>query len=213
MPFRDAASSGKRQELAAIAELLRRGFDVYRTLVDDQRIDCVIREDAGGAPVYVDVQIKARSRDCRPKTGGTFAALEVRNPRPNFFFIFYSEHADDYWVVPSMELVREARRIKTGKAAGRYTIALTNVSGKTGKVVPRPRFDKYRNNFDVLRMGGEMPSFEAPVGIEELASVQGVSPVANFDELLGDFWPEDESPDEFIAAVRDWRREGARAPS
>ena len=34
--FRSSASFGKRQEFVAIAELLRRGFDVYLTLVDDQ---------------------------------------------------------------------------------------------------------------------------------------------------------------------------------
>jgi hypothetical protein len=44
-----------------------------------------------------------------------------------------------------------------------------------------------------------------------LAAEQGVRPVADFDELLGDFWPEDETPDEFAAAVRQWRREGGHA--
>jgi hypothetical protein len=34
-PFRHSASFGKRQEFGAIVELLRRGYDVYTTLVDD----------------------------------------------------------------------------------------------------------------------------------------------------------------------------------
>lgn len=34
MNYRDSASFGKRQEFAAISGLLRRDFDVYRTLVD-----------------------------------------------------------------------------------------------------------------------------------------------------------------------------------
>jgi len=42
--FRDSASFGKRQEFIVIAELLRRGYDVYQTLVDDQQIDCIIRK-------------------------------------------------------------------------------------------------------------------------------------------------------------------------
>ena len=47
--------------------------------------------------------------------------------------------------------------------------------------------------------------------IEQLAVEQGVCPVTDFESLLGDFWPEDESADEFIAQVRAWRREdGAR---
>jgi hypothetical protein len=44
--------------------------------------------------------------------------------------------------------------------------------------------------------------------LDTLAREQGVGPVVNFDDLLGDFWPEDETADEFIAAVRRWRREG-----
>ncbi len=42
---------------------------------------------------------------------------------------------------------------------------------------------------------------------EALAAEQGISPVTNFEDLLGDFWPEEESVDDFIAAVREWRRE------
>lgn len=33
--------------------------------------------------------------------------------------------------------------------------------------------------------------------------------VSNFDDLLGDFWPEDDTADEFIAAVRRWRNDAA----
>ena len=46
--------------------------------------------------------------------------------------------------------------------------------------------------------------------LEELATEQDVSPVATPEELKADFWPEDESCDEFIATVREWRREGVR---
>ena len=41
--------------------------------------------------------------------------------------------------------------------------------------------------------------------IEELMQEQNVKPVSDARELLGDFWPEDESVDDFIAAVREWR--------
>jgi hypothetical protein len=87
--FRSSGSFGKRQEYIAVAELLRRGYDVYMTLVDDQQIDCVVRVEVDSHPVYVDVQIKARSAGA--KQAGTFAALTVRDPRPNFMFVFYSE--------------------------------------------------------------------------------------------------------------------------
>ena len=41
--------------------------------------------------------------------------------------------------------------------------------------------------------------------IEELLREQSVTPVSDAHELLGDFWPEDESIDDFLAAVREWR--------
>jgi hypothetical protein len=75
--FRSSGSFGKRQEYIAVAELLRHGYDVYMTLVDDQQIDCVVRLEVDFHPVYIDVQIKARSADA--KQAGTFASqLHVR---------------------------------------------------------------------------------------------------------------------------------------
>lgn len=41
-----------------------------------------------------------------------------------------------------------------------------------------------------------------------LAASQGVKPIRNVADLHGDFWPEDEGPDDFITALREWRREG-----
>jgi hypothetical protein len=32
-------------------------------------------------------------------------------------------------------------------------------------------------------------------------------PTGDFDALLGDFWPEDEGADEFVAALRRWRHD------
>lgn len=56
--------------------------------------------------------------------------------------------------------------------------------------------------------GEKSPSFfEAKMDLEVLAAQQGASIVSDFDKLIGDFWPEDESADQFIATVRAWRRE------
>lgn len=151
MAYRDPASFGKRQEFIAVAELLREGFDVYMTLVDDQQIDCVIRRVVNGHPVYLDVQIKARSKKANKRNAGTFAAMEIRRPRRNFFFIFYSEQAASYWVMPSEKLVNEANQNKTGANKGKYSIVFTNYSKKTGEVRARPRFERYRNKFQLLR--------------------------------------------------------------
>ena len=45
---------------------------------------------------------------------------------------------------------------------------------------------------------------------EELAAQQGVTPVDDFETLLGRPFPEDESAEEFSTSLREWRREGTR---
>lgn len=149
--FRSSASFGKRQEFGAIAELLKRGYDVYVTLVDDQQIDCIVRLEREPQPIYVDLQIKARSKDA--KNPGTFAAMEIRKPRSNFYFIFYSEAANHYWVMPSLEVVRRANKSKSGKASGRYRIVFTSTTVK-GVVRPRPKWDMWRDNFALIDKPG-----------------------------------------------------------
>lgn len=46
-----------------------------------------------------------------------------------------------------------------------------------------------------------------PKSIKELAEEQGVKPIRDIADLVADFWPEDESVDEFIATIRAWRHE------
>ena len=41
----------------------------------------------------------------------------------------------------------------------------------------------------------------------ELARQQGVKPIKSIKELQGDFWPEDESVDEFLELVRSIRHQ------
>ena len=47
--------------------------------------------------------------------------------------------------------------------------------------------------------------FDARTSLDVLAAQQNVRPVEDFEKLLGDFWPDDESADDFVAAVREWR--------
>lgn len=144
--YRNRASFGKRQEFIAIAELLRRGFDVYNTLVDDQQIDCVIR---CGDRHYVDVQIKAKSMDnCQPRNAGTFAPLKIPNPRDSYFFLFYVELIDTYWILPSTELAEQAYQNRHGPNEGMYSINITSCRG--GEVRPSERFSRYVDRFDLL---------------------------------------------------------------
>ena len=50
----------------------------------------------------------------------------------------------------------------------------------------------------------------ASPSFEELAAQQGVTPIDDFETLLGEPAPEDESVEEFSAMLREWRREGSR---
>jgi hypothetical protein len=50
--------------------------------------------------------------------------------------------------------------------------------------------------------------FGGKTGLDTLAVEQNVCGVSDFDTLLGDFWPEGESVDQFIATMRAWRRDG-----
>jgi hypothetical protein len=148
--FRSTASFGKRQEFGAIAELLREGFDVYLTLVDDQGIDCIIRGELKGRPHYIDVQIKARSKDASVRNAGIFPSLAVPDPRPNLVFIFYSEHARTYWIMPATEVVKHANRRKSGGSKGRYRLQMTNAL-RSGIAKPRPKFKTFENNWQQIR--------------------------------------------------------------
>ncbi|RJP24368.1 MAG: hypothetical protein C4520_04180 [Candidatus Abyssobacteria bacterium SURF_5] len=109
---------GKVQEFLAVAELLRRRFKVYLTLVDDSGIDCVLRLKSG---CYVDVQIKARSRNA--KYPYTFAGLKFA-PRSDLFFIFYTEINNQIAIIPSRTLARLASRNKSGENEGTRTFTL-----------------------------------------------------------------------------------------
>lgn len=59
-------------------------------------------------------------------------------------------------------------------------------------------------------LGRIQERFEQPIALETLARKQGVS-IGNYEELLGDFWPSDERPEEFTSTLREWRRQSARA--
>lgn len=55
------------------------------------------------------------------------------------------------------------------------------------------------------RTGQDTSEFYKQHTIEMLAKEQGVKPIMDPNVLLGDFWPEDESIEEFIATLREWR--------
>jgi hypothetical protein len=146
MSFRNSASYGKRQEYKAMAKLLELNFDVYATLVDDQGIDCIIRLVNGER--YLDIQIKARSKNCELKNRGYFPLLPIIHPRDNYFFILYSEQIDTYWVIPSLDIVRMANEDRTnvsvnkqGSNTGKYAVRTAGANCN-----PLPQFERYKND-------------------------------------------------------------------
>jgi len=48
-------------------------------------------------------------------------------------------------------------------------------------------------------------NFYASPTVNELIAQQGKGPISDPTVLLGDFWPEDEPVEEFLAALREWR--------
>ena len=143
--FRNRASFGKRQEYVIISELLKQGSDVYIPMVDDQQIDCIVRR---GENDYIDIQIKARSKECSPFDAGRFAAMDIREPRDNYYFIFYSDQVGCYWVFPSLKLIEVASRNKQGKNVGKYHINLTGLRNK--QAYPLSKFDEFKDNLQIL---------------------------------------------------------------
>jgi hypothetical protein len=143
MNYRDSASFGKRQEYVVIAELLKRKFDVYLTLVDDQGIDCIIKINNDA---YIDIQIKARSETA--KQWNLFAAMKIV-PRDNYYFVFYIETNNTFWVMPSKDVVKYAITNKNGKHSGKHslTIPKSETTDKAGI------FSIYKgeNGFNMLR--------------------------------------------------------------
>ncbi len=47
-----------------------------------------------------------------------------------------------------------------------------------------------------------------PEEVQAFLQAQGAKPVERFEDLLGDFWPEGESVDDFLEARRQWQKEG-----
>ena len=49
--------------------------------------------------------------------GALFAAI-FHEPRKNYFFVFYSERHDTFWIMSSKEFIKESVQNKSGKNVG-----------------------------------------------------------------------------------------------
>lgn len=116
--FRHTAGFGKRMEYRIVGDMLMEGLDCYLPLVDDHGVDCVIKKQDG---TFIEIQIKARSREVTFGDAALFSAIE-HSETPNFYFIFYSERLDTMWIMSSQEFLSECVTNRTGKNAGKHSI-------------------------------------------------------------------------------------------
>lgn len=143
MSFRNSASFGKRMEYYIIGLMLREGLDCYVPLIDDDGIDLIIRKNDN---TFIEIQIKARSKDVTEGDTAFFAAI-THTLRENYFFVFYSQRMDIIWIMSSEEYLDNCVTIKNGKNKGKTSIKLNgkrkNIKLDEYEEYILPRFEKY----------------------------------------------------------------------
>ncbi len=148
--FRNSAAFGKRIEYYIIGLMLKEGLDVYMPLVDDDAIDAVVKKPDG---TFVEVQIKARSKEVKFGDAGLFAAL-THEYRPNYWFVFYSERLDKILILSSKEFIKESNQNKTGKNEGKRSLWFNGKNTKEQTEHIKPQFEKYIvENFNRIQEG------------------------------------------------------------
>lgn len=141
--FRHSAGFGKRMEYNIVGKMLMEGLDCYMPLVDDHGVDCVVKKQDG---TFIEIQIKARSREVADGDAALFAAIS-HELTENFYFVFYSERLNKMWIMSSEEFLKECVTNKTGKNAGKHSIWFNgkklNPDTQKKEEYAYERFDKY----------------------------------------------------------------------
>ncbi len=134
---------GKQIEHRIVGLLLNECFEVYAPLIDDDAIDLVIKKSNG---TFIEIQIKARSKAVAIGSGARFSMISHKK-RKNYFFVFYAEKLNTYWIMSSEEFLKNSTQNKAGKYIGRRNInfAGKRTDKKTGKCAEYvyERFKKY----------------------------------------------------------------------
>lgn len=111
--------------------LLKEERDVYLPIADDHGIDILVvtknfvhspQPTTPGNFSFQELQVKMLS------TGTNFTRLNLSNPRPNYWFVFYLQHKNSLWLINSMDLKKIAVQIQTGRNKGTYHIDFKNQS-------------------------------------------------------------------------------------
>lgn len=138
---------GESTEMLVASMLLGEGRELYLPAVDDHGVDMIVRtrhKSVGDGILaehhdFQEIQIKSRYK------GGLFAGMTV-NPRVNYWFIFYIQDINKFWLINSLDVYRNSSINKPGsKNAGKCSLTL---AGKKG---PRAAMSQYIvNNFNKL---------------------------------------------------------------
>lgn len=143
--FRHSAAFGKRIEFYVVGLMLKEGLDVFIPLVDDDAIDAVVKRPDGR---FVEIQIKARSKDVIFGDAALFAAM-THEHRKNYWFVFYSERMETIWILSSREYLACSHQNKNGKNAGKRSIWFNGKNTKALSEHTKPQFEKFvTKNFD-----------------------------------------------------------------
>ena len=132
----EASVKGAIGENVVIGEFLKRGFDVYRPIVD-RGIDAVIRSEAGQ---FFEIQIK--TRHTAKKTGKYWFEVRHLKVRPNFFIVLYQAalYPNDFWIIPSAVFKQHCYPKKH--------VCVLLLNPKRQK-----ELKEYKNNFNQFRSG------------------------------------------------------------
>lgn len=65
--------------------------------------------------------------------------------------------------------------------------------------------NRQRPGSDEKRSGSVQYSAAGHPSVEQLVAEQGTGPITDVSLLHGDFWPEEESIEEFLEALHEWR--------
>ena len=96
---------GRAVEYAVFSALIMGGGEIFPPAVDDDGVDVLVRRPKDHR--YVSVQVKAVSNSS--KDPGLFTA-RLRLPRPDYWFVFYSEPLNKMWVMTAEEFVARASK-------------------------------------------------------------------------------------------------------
>ena len=138
--YRHSAGFGKRIEHYVVSLMLKEGLDIFLPMIDDDAIDAVVKRPNGK---YVEIQIKARSKNVIFGDAGLFAAIE-HEYRKNYWFVFFCERIDNtILIMSSKEFIKEATQNKSGKNIGKKSIWFNGRNTKAKQEFIKPQFQKY----------------------------------------------------------------------